>query len=173
MSNKKEESTGTTDTLLIIAAVIAVVAGGAVYYFHGNWEEAQKTLEQAKKDYLDIVAKAPKIHQLVLAKKDLRKGGNTSDPVTFLGSAFRRAGFSNAPVVSQERGMTGGGWKETPYKVHFRRQRDTTINRVLFINTMVSIERQRPDLRTKNIAFTFKDGNLIAATVTFSKFERQ
>lgn len=170
-----KESGPMTNRLLAIAAVIAVAAGGAAWYFHTRYEAAKEALDRALADYNEIVKVAPEILRLLKIEQDLKKTeGSQSDPATFLGGAFTKRGFpADRFTVARERESTMPGWKETPYKVDFTRKRDDLLERARFIDTLAAIEKERPDLKTKNLRVVFDENSVTDATIVFSRFEKE
>ncbi|MHC4606495.1 MAG: hypothetical protein ACYTAF_06125 [Planctomycetota bacterium] len=167
------ETPGMTNRLLIIAAAIAVAAGAVAWYFSGQHAAALEEVEEAKDNYSRMAEEAPSVYNLVQAALKAEKGGGArQDPVTYLGTVFSKHGFPRPRyTVSRLRDSTVGNWTERTYKVDFPRRKDDPFTRSLLVQTLAAIERERPDLRTKDLTLDFEKNDLTSATVIFVQYE--
>lgn len=173
MNGGANEPTGSTDRLLAIAVLIAVAAAAAAYFLHARLEGVRGEIDSAKRDYLTIMKTAKDIATLLEIQKE-RGDKKTAkiDVVTYLGSTFTRSFAQDQFTVTQQPERKTSTWKEQSYKVQFRKKSDSTIDAVPLIDTLIAVEKERPDLKSKEIQLEYKEDAIVAATVIFSSFER-
>lgn len=178
MSEEAKDSGKLTNVMLVLLALLAAGAGGAVVHFHQRLEDSLAELRGGIREYDDLVRMAPEIAKLRTIEKDIERTNVSINPVTYLGEAFTRHGFaSDRFTVTPENERPVGGWREKPYKIQFTGKRDDTVERSRLVNTLSVIEREHPGLKSKDLTFTFADGDAANdfrdAMILFARFERK
>lgn len=171
MSDGPNESGSWSDRLLLLALILAAGAGFATWHFHGVLEDQRNAFEQAKEDYRRMHAMTPRVRRLLSVQNEKGRSGVEQDPTTYLGALFRRKSLRCS--VTPQRSRPLAGWDETPFRITFSRDREELLPRRDLLEILRVVERERRDLKTRDLTLQFKDEDLEEATVVFAQYKRQ
>lgn len=167
----KEENVTLTNRLLVIALVVALGAGAAAYYFYQDYQAALVELEDTKGEYNRMKSFGPEVMRLLELEQRLAGSGSQQDPTSYLGTEFKRRGMD--VNISPGRKTQLEGWIERSFGIKFQKAAKDTLNRLSIIDTMSVVERNRADLKTKDLLLKFIGNELKDATIQFAQYSRK
>ena len=173
MSDAAKTASPMTNRLLAIAVILAMGGGAGTYFFYTRYEDARIALEDAHENYDDMLKRARHAHQIWKSIQETKTEDSQGDPATAILKEFHDRGFPSVQVDPPPRANTIGNWKELVFRAHFpRRRRDFTISRGRYLDTLRAIEKKRPDLKTKNLSFSYVVNDYKTADVVFVRYDR-
>ena len=128
-------------------------------------------METAKGEYKRMKKMAPDVMRLLDLKKQLARTGTQQDPSTYLSEKFRQGRV--AVDVKPGPSLKLEGWVERPFGVKFPKSRTDPLDRLVIVDTMTRIERERPDLKSKNLKLMFSGNDLRDAVIQFALYTRE
>lgn len=177
MAETKEDARGSSNWVFWTLFLVPVAIAAGASYLYRESERARTALEDSKRDYEEMrglkrtLAEGKARTRRVPVPKE-----TTEDPITFLGRKATQAGIpqsifrpaKNLPVKL-------GAWTETSYTVTMQGTKDAPVSRSSVADFIVSVETERPAIRSKNLSLTYvpSSGDFGSVTVVFAQYQRE
>jgi len=174
MAEEHKDKAGPSTAVVAGSAILALGLVGLVVFFHHDAKAAQEDLDQAKRQYKEMVAMRRSIDE------SRRKGTSAQGPatssediLTFLDKKRAQAGLP--PVAPAQQDVPpGGGWKERIYTITLSGTKEAPLSRGAVADFLRLVEDERPNVRTKNLKLVLAAGDaLSSALITLSSFQRE
>ena len=161
------------------ALFLRVVAlGVGVVYLEGRAAGAEADLERRKDEYRRMVGMRRRLEELrrnAPRRPAGPEGGGGEDLLATLGAKGRQANLPQGGItITRNPDRKEGGWKEVSYTVTLRAPaKDQPLPGGAVADFVSMVERERPEVKSKNLSLTYAGANFASATVTFSLFQRE
>ncbi|GEM_PF-3216575 len=175
MTEAAEKKPGGGRTVLMLAGLAIAVLGAVTLWLYRGVERSREGWERSCQEYDKMVAMKKTVVDLRQkaggGKKIQPPPDNPADLASFFNEKARQAQIGNLGVKPPPRGSPWQGSTEFAYALSV--SKDGAVTRSSWVNFLVTIERDRPYLKAKDLSLNFEDNGAVwgSATVSFFKSE--
>lgn len=174
MSDAAEKKPGSGRTLFLLAFLAIVVLAGVTAWLYRRAEKARDGWERSCQEY----DKMKTMKKTIVDLRQKSGGGtkkiqpppdNPGDLQAFFGQKRREQQIGDMGVREPDRAVSMQGWKEYAYQLSLRKE--AAVSRAALVNFLISIERERPYLKSKELTINYEENGTVWGNMTISFFK--